>query len=59
MPPLTLKRLRAIEEALSSRLAGEIDIEDDADAPAHRDYEAAWYWSIAQIEKREARKKIG
>lgn len=46
---LTLKMLRAIEEALTARLAGEIDIEADRD-----DYEAALDWIGEQIAKREA-----
>lgn len=51
---LTVRRLKAMEEALSSRLAGENDIDGDPDAPTHADYEAAWEWVIQQMNKRES-----
>lgn len=38
----TRRELQAIEEALSSRTAGEMDIEDDPDAPRREDYDTAW-----------------
>lgn len=42
-PPqrLTQREWEAIEEALSSRLAGERDTDDDPDAPTTEDYEQA------------------
>ena len=56
MTRLTLRRLNAIEEALSARLAGERDCEDAPDAPTDPDYEAAYQWVDEQIAKRLARK---
>lgn len=38
----TKRELLAISEALSSRLAGEIDIHNEPGAPRHEDYESAW-----------------
>lgn len=38
----TRKELEAIEEALSSRLAGERDNEHDPEAPTTESYVAAW-----------------
>ena len=47
---LTLKRLRAIEEALIFRLAGEIEpLEDE---PSDEDYDKALEWASDQIAKR-------
>jgi len=42
-PPQRFTQLEwaAIEEALSSRLAGEIDIEDDPESPTREAYEQA------------------
>jgi hypothetical protein len=42
-PPqrFTQREWNAIEEALSSRLAGERDTEDDPEAPTTEDYEQA------------------
>jgi hypothetical protein len=54
MTRLTLKRLRAIEEALIFRLAGEIEAHDDA-IPAE-DYDAALDWVIEEIARREYRR---
>ena len=53
--PLTRRRLNAIEEALSSRLAGERDNQDEPDAPTDEDYEGAWAWAIAEINRRETK----
>ncbi len=57
MSRLTLRRLRAIEEALIHRLAGEIDIEqaddDDGELPKWADYDSAQNWCADQIAKRE------
>lgn len=39
---LSSRELRAIEEALNSRLAGEIEGEDEPGAPKRADYESAW-----------------
>jgi len=55
MTRLTLRRLNAIEEALSARLAGERDCYDDPDTPTDADYEAAYDWVTEQIERREKR----
>lgn len=41
----TRRQLHAIIEALTSRLAGEIDIAEDADALDVDDYEAALDWA--------------
>ena len=48
---LTMARLRAIEEALIFRLAGEIEDGDEAISTA--DYEAALRWATAQIARRD------
>lgn len=53
MTPLTVKRLRAIEEALIFRLAGEI--EDGDDAIAREDYDAALAWVNDQIARRSGK----
>lgn len=45
---LTTRELKAIEEALNSRLAGEIDIEGEPNSPAREDYEGA-YGKIADM----------
>lgn len=52
---LTLRRLNAIEEALSSRMAGERDCGDDPDMPNDDDYDAAYEWVSEQISKRKDR----
>lgn len=55
MPRLTIRLLRAMEESLNSRLAGEIDAEFGENAegiPKPEDYEAALAWVQAQIGKR-------
>ena len=52
MPRLTVKRLRAIEEALIFRLAGEIE---DDDAVPRRDYEAALAWVSARLARRSGK----
>ena len=51
---LTKRRLRAIVEALDARLAGEIDVINDPDAPELRDYEAARDWADDELCKRES-----
>lgn len=53
MAKLTLRRLEAIEEALSSRLAGPIE---NVEPLTEKDYEAAYEWVIEQIRKKEAKK---
>lgn len=58
MTRLTIKRLEAIQEALLSRLAGEIDVQDD-DAPTHDDYDRAADWVTEQISKRENKRVTG
>lgn len=52
MTSLTLKRLRAIEEALCARLAGPLD-DTEIDA---KTYESAHDWAFEQIEKRKGQK---
>jgi len=49
---LTIPRLNAIIEALSERLAGEIETQID---PA--DYEAAREWAASERERRLAKKR--
>jgi hypothetical protein len=51
MPPLTKKRLRAVIEALTARLAGAID----TDIP-REDYEQALLWAQAKLQDREWRR---
>lgn len=51
MPSLTLKRLRAIEEALTARLAGDLG---DSDIP-RKVYDQAHDWAFDEIEKRKAK----
>lgn len=51
---LTKRRLRAIVEALDARLAGEIDVIGDTDAPELRDYESARDWADDELCKRES-----
>lgn len=51
--PFTLKELIAIDEALSSRTAGEIDVEGEEDMPAYEDYESAWSKIAERIAKME------
>lgn len=50
---LTTKRLEAIIEALTSRLAGEIDISDDDGSPSADDYEMALEWAMQELKRRE------
>lgn len=45
----TRKDLEAIEEAMSSRLAGERDNENEPDAPTTEAYEAAWEKVAARL----------
>jgi hypothetical protein len=52
MTRLTLRRLNAIEEALSSRLAGEMDISVGENSFSYKDYYAAYDWVSEQISKR-------
>ena len=52
MTRLTVRLLLAIQEALESRLAGEIDVGDDPDNPSRDDYEAASDWAAEQLLKR-------
>lgn len=53
MANLTLKRLTAIQEALWSRLAGEMDLPTgDPEAPSKADYEMALRWAEEQVNKR-------
>lgn len=49
---LTMRRLIAIEEALSSRLAGEIDVGNDPENPKPEDYESAFDWVCEEISRR-------
>jgi len=51
---LTIRRLVAMLEALESRLAGEIDIENEPGSPTREDYEAASDWVAEQIDRRKA-----
>ncbi len=53
MTRLTCKRLRAIEEALIFRLAGEI--EDSDDAIVREDYDAGLEWVNDQIARRSGK----
>lgn len=43
---LTIKRLEAIIEALTARLAGEIDVGQDDGSPSADDYEKALEWAM-------------
>ena len=52
MTRLSTRRLRAIIEALQSRLAGEIDVEYETDTPDRIDYEKAQEWAEEQLIKR-------
>lgn len=52
MAVLNKRRLKAIHEALTSRLAGEIDVQDDTGLKA-KDYEAALEWASEQLRRRE------
>lgn len=54
---LTIRLLRAMDEALNARTAGEIDIVDDPECPSARDYDDAWEWVVEQIGKREKKSK--
>ncbi len=53
MPRLTMKRLRAIEERLIFRLAGEI--EDNDEAILREDYEAALEWVNVELARRSGK----
>lgn len=53
---LTIRMLEAMSEALGSRLAGEIDIADEPDAPALDDYEKAHDWVLEAIDLRRRAK---
>lgn len=52
---LTLRRLRAMEGALGSMLAGEIGEGDWPDDVTAADADEAWSWVNEQIEKRESK----
>ena len=54
MPPLTLKRLRAIEAALVYRLNNPIN--QVAGMPTAEDYKFAHFWAQGEIKKRKDRK---
>lgn len=54
MARLTLRRLNAMDNALSAMLAGEDNTGDWDDAVTRDDLEAASEWVSAQIAKREA-----
>lgn len=56
---LTKRLLLAMDEALSSRTAGEIDIADGDDAPKAEDYDDAWLWVAEQLAKRSTSKEKG
>lgn len=51
---LTKKRLEAIIEALTFRLAGEIDVDLNDEMPSSDDYEMALEWAIEELAKRRA-----
>ncbi len=53
---LTIKRLRAIIEALDARLAADIDVLDEAETPNIEDYEAARDWADDELCRRELMK---
>ena len=53
---LTLLTLAAITEALSARLAGELDFEAGDGTPRHDDYEAALDWSLREEAKLRTRR---
>lgn len=53
---LTIRRLRAIIEALDARLAEEIDVIDEAETPDLEDYESARDWADDELCKRELMK---
>lgn len=55
MVRLSMRRLEAIEEALSSRLAGEMDIHGDVTAPTEADYETAHSWVCQEIDRRKSK----
>ena len=52
---LTKRKLRAIIEALIARTAGEIDLNDDPDAPRPEDYETALLWALNEESRRQPR----
>lgn len=54
MTRLTKRRLEAITEALTSKLAGELDSAD----LTREDYEAAQAWADEQLEKRHSPRKL-
>lgn len=49
---LTYRKLCAIIEALTARMAGEIDVSEDPDAPRPVDYEAALSWALEEEARR-------
>lgn len=49
---LTKKRLEAIIEALTSRLADEIDVSHDDGSPSVEDYEMALEWAMQELSER-------
>lgn len=53
---LTVKRLLAIQEALSFRLAGPIDVDEDNNL-TKEDYDAAFSWAVEEETKRTKYKK--
>lgn len=46
---LTKKRLEAIIEALTARLAGEIDVGHENGSPSADDYEKALEWAMQKL----------
>ncbi len=50
---LSLRKLRAIIEALTARAAGEIDVSEDLDAPRPDDYDAALMWALEEVARRQ------
>jgi hypothetical protein len=54
-PRLTIRRLEAIVEALNSRTAGELDVEEEG-APTREEYEEALDWALAEIDRRKTSK---
>lgn len=54
MTPLTLRRLRAIEGALSALLAGEVGDGDWPEEVTRKDAEMAFSWCLDQIGRKEA-----
>jgi hypothetical protein len=54
---LTIKRLSAMREALTARLAGEIDVGDEPGASQREDYEAAIAWVQDKLSSRKNRSR--